>query len=262
MMRKPLVPIASVLLLGTAIRADGAEPATKPARKKALNPTLVNLPVNTWVHLRTKRNPVGRSYSGVCYGAGTIFYFGGGHGSHPGNDVELYDVATNTWIQATEVESWKDIDTWAHVPDELKKATKRSIGGGSSSAVLSPKGRPLTLHTYQMHAYFPEKRAFYNQIAGGLWAFDPVKREWGRVNKRTFRRGDVHTQNLVYDPDLKTLFTPRHHQGRGEGVRRIMGLRRGPRCLVEGPDEGQSARGHSQLGPAGVRPDPQVLPVR
>jgi len=34
-------------------------PATQPVAKK-LNPELLNLPENTWVHLRPARNPAGR----------------------------------------------------------------------------------------------------------------------------------------------------------------------------------------------------------
>jgi len=180
------------------------------------NAQLLNLPANTWVHLRPARNPVGRSYSGICYGNGLLFYFGGGHGSHPGNDVELYDVAANAWTQATEPESWRDADTWTHLSPEERKQVK-GIGGGWGVAHLSPKGRPLTEHTYQMHAWFPEENAFFNSLASGLWAFDPsaslraghARREWRHVCERkdTPRGTDVHTWNLTYDPELKTLVT-------------------------------------------------------
>jgi len=46
-------------------------------------------------------NPAGRSYSGSMYGAGKIAYWGGGHASYPGNDTDLYDIATNQWIPDT-----------------------------------------------------------------------------------------------------------------------------------------------------------------
>src|SRR5262245_16046797 len=162
---------------------------------------LADLPANTWVHVKTKRNPVGRSYSGVCYGGGYLFYFGGGHGSHPGNDVELYHVATNTWTQATECESWTDADKWTHLPEEQRKALKNTIGGGSGGTWLSPKGRPLTRHTYQMHVWFPEEKAFYNTIYD-LWSFSPEKSEWKQVSKTAPTGSDVHTWGVTYDPEL------------------------------------------------------------
>ena len=47
----------------------------------------------------TMPSPVGRAFSGVAAGDGKIFMFGGGHQSHPANDVELFDITTNTWTQ-------------------------------------------------------------------------------------------------------------------------------------------------------------------
>lgn len=42
-------------------------------------------------------NPQGRAFSGSDYGNGKIFYWGGGHNAYPGNDMEVYDIATNQW---------------------------------------------------------------------------------------------------------------------------------------------------------------------
>jgi hypothetical protein len=185
--------------------------AGEPGSARKLNPDLLKLPANTWVHIRPARNPVARSYSGICHGEGLIYYFGGGHGSYPCNDVELYDVATNTWTQATEPEDWRQADSWTHLTPEERKHV-RNIGGGSGVALLSPKGRPLTRHTYQMQCYFPEEKAFFTSM-DQLWAFDPsaslragpAKRDWRKVMDKAPRGRDVHTWNLTYDPDLKTL---------------------------------------------------------
>lgn len=193
-----------LLLLERQVVGEGAPLDSRQNERLGLE--LLNLPANTWVHVKTERSPVGRSYSGVCYGGGYIFYFGGGHGSHPCNDVELYQVDTNTWIQATEPENFQEADKWTHLTEEERQAVKRIIGGGSGANVLSPKGRPLVRHTYQMHCYFPEQEAFFNML-NGLWAFDPAKPGWKLVSKKTFKRGDVHTQNLTYDPELETIFT-------------------------------------------------------
>lgn len=43
-------------------------------------------------------NPQARAYSGIAIGNGKILYWGGGHQGYPGNDVDLYDIATNRWI--------------------------------------------------------------------------------------------------------------------------------------------------------------------
>ncbi|MHC4917113.1 MAG: RNA polymerase sigma factor, partial [Planctomycetota bacterium] len=154
---------------GLAVRLAAGEPAKK------LNPTLVSMAPNTWVKLKPNREPVGRSYSGICWGNGRIFYFGGGHHSHPSNDVELYDPAANTWTQATEPEDYRDCDKWPGLT-EKDRAFIKSIGGGCPTVApyVSPKGRPLVYHTYQQHVWLPEEQAFYSagvwQRGIGLWA--------------------------------------------------------------------------------------------
>jgi len=202
-----LLPLALAFALGlppAAVSprdATAAEPTSQtdvPAVPTRLDPELLKLPANTWVQRKPDREPAGRSYSGVCYGNGLICYFGGGHASYPGNDVELYDVAANTWTQATEPESWRDAGRWDHLTAEQKKTVK-GIGGGWGVNVLSPKGRPLTEHTYQMHAWFPEEKAFYHLLTSGTWAFDPAKRQWTQIcdAKSTPRGRDIHTWNLA-----------------------------------------------------------------
>ena len=180
------------------------EPAPAP---KKLNPDLVALPPNTWVKIKPNRNPEGRSFSGVCWGNGLIYYFGGGHHSYVGNDVELYDVAANTWTQATECEDWREHAKWTYLTEQQQKDIN-AIGGGSNAplGILSPKGRPLTYHSYQQHAWFPEESAFYNLgQKWGMWAFDPVKREWSEATRQLPDFGDQSTISLVYDPGLKTV---------------------------------------------------------
>jgi len=205
--------LVMVVCAGSAPEARSAvsEPAgpEAPTTDKKLNPALLNLPLNTWVHVKPNRNPEGRSFSGVCWGHGLIFYFGGGHASYVGNDVELYDVAANTWTQATEVEDWREADKWTHLDDTDKKKVK-PIGGGCSPApfALSPKGRPLVYHTYQQHVWFPEEQAFYNINVwqqAGLFAFDPAKKEWREITRQIPQFGDQSTLALTYDPGLKTV---------------------------------------------------------
>jgi hypothetical protein len=156
-------------------------------------------PDNTWVHVKTARSPAGRSYSGAggAIGGGRIFYFGGGHFSHPGNDVELYDIGAKEWVAATEAErAVKGTPEWT------------VIGGGSSPGypAATPKGRPWVLHTYQLACYLPERKSFLAVYASGVWLFDPERREWTRLEKLSAskpRTGDVHTKAVVYDPDRR-----------------------------------------------------------
>lgn len=43
-------------------------------------------------------NPPGRAFSGSAIGEGRIYYWGGQHHSYPGNDMVVYDIASNRWI--------------------------------------------------------------------------------------------------------------------------------------------------------------------
>jgi hypothetical protein len=215
-----------------------------------------NLGNNQWARLYPNREPAGRSYSGIHYGNGKILYFGGGHGSYAGNDVEIYDIATNTWARQYPPEFWtdhlstlarKEIDTngvpgWATIPDGyeidgsptdngkieflVEKSTKRielweratgkhlpitpeiasvrAIGGGASSGLLSPMGRPHTLHTYQMIVWDPTKNKWMARLRGpGDFAFNPSTKSWELLqNANPPYGGDVHCHSVFYDPDV------------------------------------------------------------
>jgi len=81
--------------------------AGAPNTWQQCSPTLTNRWVpSSYTDCRptaTTGNPQGRSFSGSAYGQdpqgnGHIFYWGGGHNSYPGNDVDLYDIANNQWV--------------------------------------------------------------------------------------------------------------------------------------------------------------------
>jgi hypothetical protein len=196
--------LAGLLVFALVASVTAATPAAD-ATRAIMDPDPVALPENTWVKIKSDRDPVGRSYSGLCCGGGWLFYFGGGHGSHAANDVELYEIASNRWIQATDPEDWRQADRWSHLTPEDAKRVKDTIGGGSTTTSLSPKGRPLVHHTYQMHAWFPEEKAFYNLVRACLWAFDPVRREWKLISDKCPQGRDVHTWGLRYAPERQSM---------------------------------------------------------
>src|SRR5437762_279148 len=121
----------SLVLVAVIAACIGADPAA-PTQL-----AITNLGDNAWLKLNPERQPRSRMYCGGCLGDGLLWFFGGGHGGYKYNDVELYAVAGNQWVQATEPEDWR-----------LVKGAE-SMGGGSGVAVLSPKSRPLGEHTYQ-----------------------------------------------------------------------------------------------------------------
>jgi hypothetical protein len=143
-------------------------------------------PVTDWTrtNLEPSRNPVGRSYSGIHYGDGKLMYLGGGHGSYPGNDVELYDATTNVWTQQ-------------YAPEICDRARPEcgAIYGGSAVPFLSPTGRPHVLHTYQQIAWDSTRCKFVAVLRpAGTFTYDPTSSKWtaiagGHVPGNTFSLG-------------------------------------------------------------------------
>ncbi len=90
-------------------------------------------------------NPRSRTYSGLVAGGNRVFYFGGGHNSYPGNDVEVFDPVTLRWEQS-------------YIPEVCPRVATEpcyNLYGGAGTQVTTPLGRPYTEHTYQMYAYDP-----------------------------------------------------------------------------------------------------------
>ncbi len=195
LLKAPRGWVLTCLLCASALVTGFAEPVGPlGAAPAAPNPVLSALPPNTWVKLAPERNPVGRSYSGIAgaYGEGLIFYFGGGHGSHLGNDVELFDVHRNAWAQATDIEK----------PVPGTPAWEITKGWGTPE--LTPKGRPYTEHTYQLTCYDPTRKVFVSALTSGIWTFDPGARRWSRLTPDRPEGGDIHTKMLVFDPGLNS----------------------------------------------------------
>ncbi|MFW5910738.1 MAG: hypothetical protein ACOCUJ_02765, partial [Thiohalospira sp.] len=60
--------------------------------------------------------PEFRPYSGVTAGDGRIFYWGGGHKSYDGNDIDAYEIVEDRWDQLTEEENTNEVVSW-YEPD-------------------------------------------------------------------------------------------------------------------------------------------------
>jgi hypothetical protein len=177
MKRIPYKPAAALLCAALLAAPVGAQ-----------SPAIAPLDNNEWVELTpqdsqryypqgyscpgnlvTSANPVGRAFSGMSYGEGRLFLFGGGHGSHPGNDVEIYDITANKWFQQYTPECCNDVPNGDAC---------QAINGGSGSPILSPEGRPLVEHTYQYMAWDPARDRLVGRLWPGTWAFDPSSQGW------------------------------------------------------------------------------------
>lgn len=134
--------------------------------------------------------PTGRSYSGLFTFPGKMLYFGGAHGSYPGNDVELYDIAANVWTQQYKPEVC-----------DINDPVCNDIYLGATSAI-TPLGRPYADHVYQHMAYDPVLQKFVVQLVGGrTWLYDPATKQWTILG--TFETNSyANFQVLAYDQDL------------------------------------------------------------
>jgi hypothetical protein len=173
----------------------------------------VNLADNTWLKLtpnasqryiprdftpsdvlENKSNPVGRSYSGIAYGDGKVYYFGGGHGSYPGNDVEIYDIANNIWTQQYKPEVCNSTDSSCN-----------GIYNGWGVTTLTPLGRPYTEHTYQQQVYHQFRGKFVAGLTSGTWTFDASTGSWTRLTSSIPPSTNEIRKHLMYDPVLQTV---------------------------------------------------------
>ncbi|MFP4561592.1 MAG: hypothetical protein ACLFQ3_09755 [Thiohalorhabdus sp.] len=177
-------------------------------------------PADTWVQQDPEvkdpwegdtREPEYRPYAGVAAGDGRVYYWGGGHKTHDGNDIDAYDVRANEWVQLTEEEDWTDVDDWDHLTGQEKRDIKASNNAGWEVDLLSPRGRPVTKHSYGQMAWWPGQG--YCLLKQRLWCYDPEKGDqdgaWTDLTPNPFADIDgfnplesIAPWNLTYDPNL------------------------------------------------------------
>jgi hypothetical protein len=160
----------------------------------------------------TAGDPVFRSFSGLAASPGLIFYFGGGHAGHPGNDVDLYSTLANKW----------EIPYPAECPEAGTPVARQVKGGATATRGISPNGRPWVHHTYQNSRYDPPRKRFIFIGGEGTWAFDLAKRDWIHLVPRDKGLGPTwgSTGGLVYDPqqDRMVAFVSTSANGSPRGV--------------------------------------------
>ncbi len=205
--------VCLTLLLFLTFLLEPARGTAQTGTAQTENSVLVDLPENSWVQLipnpsqryiprnytpsdvlEPEPNPMGRSTSGIAYGDGLVYYFGGAHASHPGNDVEIYEIANNIWIQQYKPEVCDVNDTSCNGIYE---------GWGTDS--ITPLGRPYVQHTFQQHAYDPVRKRFFAGLISGLWSFDPATSQWTRVTSSIPSSANEIRNWMIHDPELQTV---------------------------------------------------------
>jgi hypothetical protein len=118
---------------------------TEGSRRAAQAKRLANLPFNQWVQLA---NP-GRVAPTRSWGAATfdtdrslILYWGGGHCSYGGSDVDAYDIDAHTW----------------RARESAPEYPERMWDKGVRLAGVTFQGRPWTDHGRRIYAYDPVSR--------------------------------------------------------------------------------------------------------
>jgi hypothetical protein len=183
--------------------------------RKPISGNYHDLPNNTWLQivpnnsmryiprgyepsnvLEAQAEPQGRAYSPPIIGSGLIYYFGGGHHSHPGNDMEIYDIAGNIWNQQYKPEVC-----------DLNDASCNSLYGGSGSGAVTPLGRPYVEHLWQLGSYDPTSNRFLACLSSGFWAFDANTGEWQQIlDGNVASLWENKRPNLFdYDPDIQSF---------------------------------------------------------
>jgi len=207
--------LAGIVASPAAADSSSAAPAAAEAPQREDGRYL---PLNTWVRLETvptsrfipkrfvdcsevavRSHPVARRAAALIPGGGTFVYFGGGGQSHPGNDIELFDIAANTWVQQYDPECLPSCCTNGPCTHACY------VAEGVGTTDITPLGRPYTEHTYQLIAYNPDRQKFSAALTSGMWEWDPRTREWDRLTPERPQSADIATKMLVYDPDLQTV---------------------------------------------------------
>jgi hypothetical protein len=112
--------------------------------------------------------PEAGTYSGIHYGGGNIFYLTrGAHGSYIGNDVEMYDIDDNIWIQSYRPETCPRDDAACNV-----------LYKWGNTVAVTPLGRPYAEHTYDYYQWNPEEKRFWGILRSGTWSYDPSNSRW------------------------------------------------------------------------------------
>ncbi|MFA9462361.1 hypothetical protein [Thiohalorhabdus methylotrophus] len=183
-------------------------------------------PAGTWLRQDPQAEPGEpeyRPYSGITAGNGYVYYWGGGHKTHGGNDVDAYDIAANEWGQLTEEENWENAQSWLEdegwYPDrsqserqQLVNRLEGSRGGGWEVDIRTPRGRPVTKHSYAQMAWWPGHG--YCLLKQRFWCYDPQEGDadgaWTDLGPDPFEFGNSGTiapWNLAYDRELDTVVT-------------------------------------------------------
>jgi hypothetical protein len=152
----------------------------------------------------TSGNPVGRSFSSMINGpSGTLLYWGGAHGSNPGNNAELFDTATQTWTEQFAPECLEACCRVCSLNTSIDCVTDTDCAGngtcgssspqcatrgrcavplcscivmnGSGSTQITTGNRPFSEEVYSAYTYNANasRQHYLLSLRGGVWSYSP-----------------------------------------------------------------------------------------
>ena len=119
------------------------------ARERRMSEFLAAMPSNRWVRLpEPGRAAMLRTWGSCAFDTdnGRIIYWGGGHCGYGGNDYDLFDVRTNTWLSRPLIPEYPG-RSWHH---------------GINPHGVTFRGAPWIRHGRKIYAYDPVSRKLIN----------------------------------------------------------------------------------------------------
>jgi hypothetical protein len=167
-----------IIILMTIFQASG------------LNQQVENLGDNSWLKMNPPREPDARNYTGTCWSEYGVWYWGGGHFSYACDDIDFYDMETNTWTRSYTPTCYQ----WEY-----------------DQGAPTPQGTVYPRHTYQQVAWDPVQQLFFYFNKGRTWTYDPVAKDWTVVAGEDGPSGSVSPvtstgiqhHGCIYSPDLQ-----------------------------------------------------------
>jgi hypothetical protein len=164
-----------------------ANPKMRTAYRPAISASAAKPEQNPAVQIA---NPVNRTYSGCCGGNGVVVSWGGGHGSHPGNEFDVLTVGQNQWSV-----SWKP-----ELPANGSKIASIIGGAGSAVSDLTPLGRMYTQHSYMRQCLDRKRMRVILLVNAGTFAYDLASKTLTRLGSGP--AGDMASVGIGYHEGL------------------------------------------------------------
>jgi hypothetical protein len=115
--------------------------------------------------------------------------------------VEIFDIASNTWIQMYQPEGLPQIC----LVDPSADPACRIMNGGYGGPNPTPLGRPTVQHAFQKIAYDRSRKLFIAGLQSGTWAFSVATGDWTRLTPNLPPSPGAPQMLMIYDPDLQTV---------------------------------------------------------